>query len=420
MSLSGIRLRRAASRVVLASVFLAAISILVAPAAWAAGGDITGHVVDVTTGKPVSDLTVFLFDSSNAQQAGDTKTDASGQFTFTGIDSSAGKSYVVVTNYKGSHYESAAVSPGASPAEVKVYDLTTDPSQVTLDGWVVWIDRQTNGVSVQQDLQFKNRGDRGYVGKQLVAGQQQKMPATVFLPLAPGASNFEYLGQFQQCCGAASADGKTFVHSAPILPGDTSGTLRYVTQQTPTQLTFPVTMPTAMFSILVPEGVTASSDQLQPGQPITDRGNTYQTLIGTNLKKGDVITVDLQGLSSGSKTSKTGVLLIAIAVVAALGAAAIWLMAARRRAANGGERAPKRKTSRSARQVPRGEKAPVEGAEGATAAEAGSGDPELILDEIAALDLAHEQGLMEEETYTKLRAAAKSRLVQLRAGADRS
>jgi hypothetical protein len=36
------------------------------------------------------------------------------------------------------------------------------------------------------------------------------------------------------------------------------------------------------------------------------------------------------------------------------------------------------------------------------------------VDEIVALDVAHEQGLLEDDTYRRLRAAAKDRLLALR------
>jgi hypothetical protein len=39
---------------------------------------------------------------------------------------------------------------------------------------------------------------------------------------------------------------------------------------------------------------------------------------------------------------------------------------------------------------------------------------DLLIDEIAALDLAHEQGLLQDRTYEALRADAKQRLLRLR------
>ena len=39
-------------------------------------------------------------------------------------------------------------------------------------------------------------------------------------------------------------------------------------------------------------------------------------------------------------------------------------------------------------------------------------DMDLIIDEIAALDLSHDQGLLDEHTYRKLRVAAKDRFIE--------
>jgi hypothetical protein len=49
-------------------------------------------------------------------------------------------------------------------------------------------------------------------------------------------------------------------------------------------------------------------------------------------------------------------------------------------------------------------------------------DPDLIIEEIAALDLSFERGLIEERTYRRLRVAAKDRLLaaeRARAGTGR-
>jgi hypothetical protein len=41
-------------------------------------------------------------------------------------------------------------------------------------------------------------------------------------------------------------------------------------------------------------------------------------------------------------------------------------------------------------------------------------DVQLLIDEIAALDLSFEQGLLDERTYRRLRVAAKDRLLLAR------
>jgi hypothetical protein len=41
-------------------------------------------------------------------------------------------------------------------------------------------------------------------------------------------------------------------------------------------------------------------------------------------------------------------------------------------------------------------------------------DDELLIDEIAALDLAHDDGLLDDDTFRRLRADAKDRLIRSR------
>ncbi len=404
--------------VLIAGLVFATIGAVSASAAGSAG--ITGRVVNGTTGKPVAGLDVSLFDSQTSAKIGVAKTDTSGAFTFASVPDTQ-STYIAVTNYKQGHYESQPIRPGAKPVTIKVYDVSTSLDKVKITGWVVWIDRAGGGIAVQQDVELDNTGKTAYVGSQQVS---QGMAATLSLPLVPGAGNFQYLGQFNQCCSASN--GTTFVHSAPVLPGKTTGTIYYTTKTPATQLDFPITIATQMFALQVPEGIAVSSDQLTPGQNMTDRGVTYQVMTATNLKKGDVIHVSLSGFAKTGGLSAASVLLAVgvVAALAAIGLLVLVLLQGKRRGLSrrGGSGGDTKKAA--GRRPAAGTTATRKVGVKAGAASAGNGsakvgraedeDASLIVDEIAALDLSFERGFMDEDTYSKLRAAAKARLVDLR------
>ena len=68
---------------------------------------------------------------------------------------------------------------------------TTDVAQTD---WIVWLDREGDGIAVQQDFAWANDSDAAYAGKN---------GAVVTVPLPPQAANFQYLGTFLEQYAAA-------------------------------------------------------------------------------------------------------------------------------------------------------------------------------------------------------------------------
>ena len=226
---------------------------------------------------------------------------------------------------------------------------------------------------------------------------------------------FVLLGAFLERPGRI--EGGAFLHPAPIVPGETRATLRY-TADPPARLTFPVTLPTERFDLLVPEGIGVTSDRLTPAGEVTDRGIAYRVFTSSGLSPGEEIVVTLSGLSGGGTASVLAPLLVGVGLAAALGGAfTLRRGAGRRRAGPGAARA------RSSAGRDRGRHGPARPAPRASAREPARNAPDaappdevdLLIDEIAALDLAHERGLLAPDAYRRLRATAKARLMRLRA-----
>ena len=106
---------------------LAAMAVLLASVLTCAGlaraETLSGTVTNATTGKPAAgDDVVLLTLAQGMQEAGRTKTDAQGRFTFTMTDS--GGPHLVRVNHQGVNYFPAGgpTLPGTTTTEIKVYD----------------------------------------------------------------------------------------------------------------------------------------------------------------------------------------------------------------------------------------------------------------------------------------------------------
>lgn len=393
---------------------------------------IAGELINGTTGESVPDTEVTLrqFGQQAEFEARTTTTDRGGAFAFTDLEAGT-TAYQVSATFAGVVYRSpvAPLSPG-DPATVTlmVFETTTDPAGISQTSWVIWVDREGEGAAIQHDLEWSNTGDEAYAGDQTIPGGT---PIVTRVPLAAGATDFQFLGAFLETPG--EVNGSTFVHPQPLVPGLTQATLRYSVPSLP-RLSIPITMTTQSFQLFVPGDADARVSGLTPAGETTDQGVTYQVFAGTDLRNGDTIEVALTGFTHGKSSSLT-ILLVGMAVLAAFSAIVMWRLLRRRQGRTrrrGSARrlrrwlAPARRRERPAEQAAaeRLERSLVSdraelaaSAHGNGGSSDGSEPPDeidLLIDEIAALDLAYERGQLERHVYEDLRAATKERLLRSR------
>lgn len=388
--------------------------------------------------KPVAGATVTLHGVATGADALTltAKTDAKGRFVFGGLAGGDAWAYTATAQSDGTQFstDSLSVASGQTlTTTLNTYATTTDASALTRPEWLVWLDVEGSSVAVQQDVSERNTGTAAYTGSTPVQNAPDGGKAAVTLPVAQGATALSYLGSFEVCCDAVS--GTSWVHTRPVPPGSTTGTMRYEAPL-PGSLSFPVTVTTTSFTLLVPTGTVVSSPQLTSGGTQTDRGTVYQVLKGGPFATGTTITVTLGG-GAGAGGSSAALIVAAIAVVAAVVVLGIWLL--RRRSAAApvpaqGKKAPAKGQKPATKGQKQGPKqAPKQGsrpsatkpatAPKATTAAASAAqqparpapradDPDVLADELAMLDLAHESGsLPDEASYQRVRAALVERLV---------
>lgn len=401
----------------LPAVLFAAALVVGPPALAQTAGGIEGQVLNGTNEEPAADVQVVLqlFAAQGDLGTLSTTTDERGRYSFDQLpDDVAG--YQVIATYQDAEFRTVATAytPGQRVDQtVTVWEPTSDPGDVTLTDYIVWVDREGDGVAVQHDFTWSNGGDTAYVGDGTDGG-------VVDVPLPTGATNLQYLGTFLETPG--DVRGQRYVSDAPILPGATSATLRY-TAPPISELTLEMQYPTTSVQLFVPQDVEVRSPQLRLAGTISDQGITYQVYAAQDVAADTTLQVTMSEVQSGGSSTALTWILAGIAGLVAVVLLAVWLTGRR------GRRSSQRSASgrRSARN-PAGAR-PVKAAGAANGARVresarvraeGNGkaetadveDVDLIVDEIAALDLSFERGLLDERTYKRLRVAAKDRLLR--------
>ena len=267
----------------------------------------------------------------------------------------------------------AAFAQEAEDGEGPQMATTTSDAEVEVSSWVVWLDAR-DGVVVQQDLQVDNSGDEAWLGHELRGSEER---AVMALPMQPGAMDLDTSGRFTQCC--ATVVGNEYVHTTPLPPGRSTGTIRYRVAELE-HLELVSRLPVASLSINVPEGVTVHSDDVEVTGQTSSLGNVYTRHTATALAAGEPVEVRFEGLTIAlvrpADLAFAALAALAVAAVAAL--AAHWLQ--RRRG-------------------------PVDPPTQAEGFDDTSARFEAVVEELALLDEAHELGWISSEDHDTLRVA---------------
>lgn len=356
---------------------------------------VRGTVIDATTHRPVPDQRVLLVAYAGETQVSSVagRTDPQGSVSFDAPPSNA-TGFQLVTTYRGGTYRTPVTQTdgAAKPVTLKVYEPTTDPAAIAQTNWVVWIDPMPGGVVVQQDLTWTNDGTTAYIGP------DQKGGVVTQVPLAPEARDVQVLGLYLN--GGGRVRGAAYEGTQPIVPGTSTATVRYVVPSVGAlNLTSPLA--TGNLHVFVADGSTVLAPGMTPGGQITDRGTDYQVFTAAGVAPGRSMAISL---SPAPQTDVHAAPYVAagVALLLLVAAIAVWRVRRRRRGRPpaASRTSPARVTASAADRASHASSAGPHGTE----------DAEDLLEEIAAIDIAFEEGLIAPDTYERLRTAAKDRL----------
>lgn len=133
------------------SLLLAAVALLSSTALF--GATINGTVTNRTVNKPSAGDTVVLLQlTQGMQEAGRTKTDAKGHFSFEFSDS--GPHLIRVEHQKGAYFKN--MMPGVSQADIAVYDVAEKVEGISTEADVVRLEADASSLKVTENYFVRN------------------------------------------------------------------------------------------------------------------------------------------------------------------------------------------------------------------------------------------------------------------------
>ena len=362
---------------------------------------IAGSLVNGTAGaKAPGNLPLTLYalspDGSTLMFTRTAQADASGQFTFDKLDSSASILYGIQTQYLKATYTSDPLTFAHGgltlTVPITVYETSADASGLRVDQMHMFFDFLEPGkTSVGQLFVVSNSSDRAYIGTD---------GTSVHLPLPTGATNVQF--QDGELGGRYQPVKDGFADTDAVSPG--TGTTQILVSYDlaydgkKLDLSLPVIYPVKSVNVLAPEGgVKLTSAQLTLAGSRAVQGGNMVNFVGGNLAAGSTLAMQLSGAATvavsgapptSASTATSPVLIIAAALllVAVAIVAFVWL-----------------RQQRVEAEVVEEE---VEDAD----AEARQDE---LLSEMAALDDDLEAGRIQEKDYREQRAALKAELKEL-------
>jgi hypothetical protein len=353
-----------------------------------AASSVGGVVIHGLDERPVADVEVVLVagDGGESTRLLEARSDADGGFLFDSAPT--GVEVEVVATFADATYRSGpflVAEDGNQDLEVVVYETTEDPVDVRISSWVVWVDRDI-GVTIQHDLQVENSGQETWLGG---AAHEDGTRPVLSVPLHPEAFGLGFLGRFTECC--ASMRGTEYVHTSPLLPGRTMGTVRY-SVETLDELVLTTRLPVESITMMLPEGVGLTGNVLTPTGEIESRGNTYRVFNHEGWQPGETLTLGLTGLHE----DRSSPIWFAIAaVVGLLVVALVW-----------------HRLSHPAQASDPPLEDDIAGEAAMSPPSQTPVDADLLIEELALLDLAVDRGFITPETHAALRKVRTEELLR--------
>lgn len=182
-------------------------------------GVVTGQITNGTAGGVVPpDLTVVLYrlDQQLNQTQYETQADASGAYRIEGVPFDASSNYVATVNYRDRLFTSqVATGTGATlDLPVTIYELTEDPSVLTISGVVTQVNAVGTSLEVTQVMSFSNSSDRAFSTSQ-AASDGRAISIAVPLPVGSVVAGLINQGRY-----VVIPDQYTVLDTVPVLPGD--------------------------------------------------------------------------------------------------------------------------------------------------------------------------------------------------------
>jgi hypothetical protein len=265
--------------------------------------NITGAVTNGTTGKPATGAEVALLSlSQGMQEIGSTKTDAQGKFSFPAPTDQA--PHMVRVTHQGVNYfpQGGPLMPGATTAELTVYDAAKKIDGVSQS---VEVDRlQTDGRQLEAVALYavtnKSQPPRTLA--------DDKGTFEIVLPAGAEIESAEAKGPGGQPIATAATPSEQKNHyflNYPLRPGETQFQIAYHMPYNGSASFAPRALRDVQhFVVMVPKGMTFDAKDKQQFQQMSDPSATI--MVATNVKPGQDLSFSVGGSGAFQADNQQG------------------------------------------------------------------------------------------------------------------
>ena len=270
------------------------LAMLLLMAATAFGSDVTGTVTNKTSNKPASgDDVVLLALSQGMNEAGRTKTDASGKFSFKNVDTST--PYLVRVIHQGVTYH-AQLPPGRSSADVDVYDAAKKIDNLSATVQVMRIQGDGKTLQVTELYAVNNASNPP---KTLMADETFSINLPDGAQVDGGEAVSGKQGMPVSSAPVPSKEKGRYFFIFPLRPGETRFQINYhLPYSGEIALNEKALYPMEHFVVMVPKQMQfTAADQTKFQSMGSDQGGDpgATTMVSTSLKPGDTLAFKISG-----------------------------------------------------------------------------------------------------------------------------
>jgi len=360
-----------------------------------ATGEISGRLINGTTGKQVSGVEVILQKHQGEQEQGKEKavSDSSGRFQFSVLDRRKGHSYMLQTVYEGVEYYSPVImfddKKQNISLDVTVYNTTDSDEKISVIMHHVVTEQAEDTFWVRELMIVENRDNRVFVGAHEIAPDKKE---TLRVSLPPKAQELQPLRGLMSCCIVEIADG--FIDTMDIKPGRKEYQFAYKIDHGSSSIDLrkTINLPTASLDFFIPnQGIRAEGENVEYAGLIGEPGNQFLHYAAKELVKGSQVVLSLKGFPWGKRFFKKILPLLGIALMG-LGLAYPLIRIGRRKWLDENET--------EAGDQPREEPTPQE-------------ERSAVLLAIAELDDQFDSGKISQEDHDEKRRALKEKAIRI-------
>ncbi len=263
---------------------------------------VVGQIQNGTPGGTVPEgleVRLSVFQNDQVVDTLTTRTDAGGNFAFSGLKADPGYSYVPWVWYQGASYFGRQVSfvnvDPVQRADITIYEATDSAEQVAtqlLSIAVADVNPEENQVVVFSLVTFSNRDDRAYVSRPM-GMDVGFLP----LPIPADARNIVFHGGPRPEDLLRTPQGYGVAMSLP--PGDLDLAFAYLLPYNGGRLPVSVTpaFPVERLLLLVPKGTMgAEGAGLTPHGQVDIQNQTFNLYVATGLPAGKPVEFSFTGL----------------------------------------------------------------------------------------------------------------------------